>query len=241
MKKIFISFTVLSILFFTSCSNEEKLDVSVIAQSDQELHTLPDGSKVWLKKGTEIKHGKNIVSKNGERVVDIKGEAYFDIERDPDNPFVIKAGESELKTNDASLNVVSYDGENVNVSVQEGDATFNADGKSVKIKQGTAIAYNAKTKQIESKDGGSLNAFAWMTRKLVFKDTELQEIAKDLNKFYEVQTSIANEAIKQCNFTGTFEKAELNEVLEIMSISMNIEYDLDQAAKDLSFDGQGCD
>lgn len=240
MKKIIYSILFLTTIILSSCSSEHELNVKVVAQNDQELHTLPDGSKVWLKKGSELKHSEKLISEKGERIVDIKGEAYFDIERDPENPFVIKAGDSETRTKDASLNIISYDGEKVEVAIQEGDATFNADGKSVKVKQGTAIAYNSSTKKIESTEGNSLNAFAWLTRKLVFKDTELQEIAKDLNKFYEVRTKIANDAIKTCNFTGTFEKAELGEVLEIMSISMNIDYDLKKEEKDLLFDGEGC-
>lgn len=52
---------------------------------------LPDGSTVWLNKGSRLYFSDELKGKS--RVVRLEGEAYFDVAKDSGRPFVVNAGD----------------------------------------------------------------------------------------------------------------------------------------------------
>ena len=66
--------------------------------------SLPDGSEVWLKAGSELEyaHDFNIAG----RSVKLSGEAYFDVARDPDMPFYVNTPSMRIKVLGTIFNVV---------------------------------------------------------------------------------------------------------------------------------------
>jgi len=64
---------------------------------------LPDGSEVYLTKGSRLNYTENF---NKElREVSIKGEAFFTVTSNPDKPFIVHTGEAKIKVTGTSFNV----------------------------------------------------------------------------------------------------------------------------------------
>jgi ferric-dicitrate binding protein FerR (iron transport regulator) len=63
---------------------------TMIAATDANRNiTLPDGSTIWLRKGSTITYPETFGA-NSERIVELKGEAWFDVKHNAANPFRVK-------------------------------------------------------------------------------------------------------------------------------------------------------
>lgn len=236
-KNVQVFFLLTLMLMMFSCSENQDLSVTFKSNEDHKLYTLPDGSKVWLNKGSELAHGKKLNTQEGERLVKVKGEAYFDISRDPSNPFVVSTGSTQTKTDGAKMSVKTTDG-SVGVEVQEGSATFSSGSQKVNMKEGTNVEFDSKAGKVSKSEGNSLNAFAWLTKRMVFRDQYLKEIFKELGKYFKLQFEVSNPAILDCRFTGEFDEPKLEDVLNVLSTATNITYS--KSSTKVEIEGDGC-
>ncbi len=70
------------------------------------LLTLPDNSKVWINSGSRLVYDNKFGIDN--RNIRILGEAYFDVAKNPDLPFVVHAGEIDIRALGTAFNVKAY-------------------------------------------------------------------------------------------------------------------------------------
>ena len=80
------------------------------------LHSLPDGSRAFLRKGASLSYDNDFNS--GSRTVSLVGEAYFDVTRDEASPFVVLTPHTKVKVLGTSFNVRS--GDNTQVVLEKG-------------------------------------------------------------------------------------------------------------------------
>src|SRR5690349_3566179 len=82
-------------------------DFIVIRSGDvrQEVF-LPDGSNVWLNAKSELKYSSDF---SEERNISLTGEAFFDVAHNPEKPFEITAGETQVRVLGTSFNVRAYE------------------------------------------------------------------------------------------------------------------------------------
>src|SRR3989339_1647327 len=73
--------------------------------------TLPDGTVVWLNASTTLRFPVAFAGKT--RKVEVKGEAYFEVAKNEAMPFIVKAGNSEIKVLGTHFNVMAYADEQV--------------------------------------------------------------------------------------------------------------------------------
>jgi transmembrane sensor len=80
----------------------------IIAERGSKTRTiLPDGSTVWLNAGSVISYNPNF---NGPyRELTLQGEAYFDIIKMPGRPFIVHAGDINIRVLGTAFNVKSYE------------------------------------------------------------------------------------------------------------------------------------
>lgn len=210
------------------------------SNSQVEEFELPDGSVIKLDPNSSLTYHQNFGE--GNREVTLEGAAYFDVKRNEQLPFIIKAKNSQVEVLGTSFDVRAFKNEPVEVNVTSGKVGF----RSTKAK-GDAQVLSAGEKAILSIDGTKMlrtkvknqNYAGWWTRKLVFENTKLSEVAKDLEKTYWVKIDVS-EAIMNCPTTQIIENKTLNEVLEILEAtfpSMTITTDKENHIK---LDGIPC-
>jgi len=199
--------------------------------------TLPDGSVVWLNEKSKITYTSDF---NSERHIELSGEGFFEVTRNPDKPFVIRADKSEVKVLGTSFNVRAYEDENQDeVYVVTGKVSL-ADSKDQSIvllpgeegildKQKNILSRNAETNP---------NHIAWKSKQLIFKKTSLTEVAETLEKYFQISITVKNPDLQKCRFTSSFNNPTLEEVIEAISIALNL--NIVHQNKKYTFDGEGC-
>jgi transmembrane sensor len=70
----------------------------------------------------------------------------------------------------------------------------------------------------------SISETAWIYNKLSFEDKSFEELAKDMERWYNVKFTFRNKKIAQFHFTGSFINETIEQVLEALRFSVNFKY-----------------
>jgi len=197
---------------------------------------LPDGTVVWLNSNTNVEYDDGF--ETGARNMRLSGEAYFEVKPDHERPFRIHTGKVAVEVLGTSFNLRSYPSEtDIVLNVTTGLVKFGSKEK-VEVAGGNRATYNIPANAIRSLTPANPNATAWKTRRLVFEDALLGDVADDLARYFDKSVVIETPEALNCHFTGSFEKPELAEVLKVIGYTLNMEYDIREGGVVLS--GQNC-
>lgn len=201
--------------------------------------SLPDGSTVWLNGNSSLRYPKQFAANSRE--VQLEGEAFFEVVKDASKPFRISAGETITEVKGTSFNVDAAGQKEIIVSVVTGKVELREEDKPenrVLLTPNQTGRFNAVAHKVTSETTSDLNFMAWQTGILRFQNAELSTIAHDLEKFYGKKVIFRNEALKNCHLTSTFDHQSLEEVLEVLHLTLNLDF---SAENDTVYvDGTGC-
>ncbi|MFT4753418.1 MAG: transmembrane sensor [Salibacteraceae bacterium] len=209
--------------------------------------TLMDGSIITLNKSTRIEYAPSF-NKN-TREVNLQGEAFFDIERDTTKPFIIYLNQSMVKVLGTSFNIKSDpEDELVSVYVKSGVVLFEylsntADSSylSVELSAGDKVVYNTDTKKLEPQSTSSTTNqdLYWINQELIFEGVELRKVAHILEAVYKIEVVFSNETTKKCLLTVNFQNARIEEIMEIIAFTFELE--LDHQKNTYTLIGKSCE
>jgi ferric-dicitrate binding protein FerR (iron transport regulator) len=184
---------------------------------------LPDGTKVTLNGNSTFDYRKKLGQK--KREVHLDGEAYFEVARDETRPFIIESEETSVTVLGTKFNVNTHTkNESVEVVVNSGKVAFETHkgNHRVILEKGEKGNYSKTQKTIAKSANDDPNFLAWKTKKLIFDDKTLAYIVSTLNNVYHVNIKIENQETANCRMTATFNNQSLNEVLEVITLALDI-------------------
>lgn len=164
---------------------------------EQRAIELADGSRIVMNGATEI-----ILDKDRPRHVELAaGEALFDVKHDESDPFVVLAGKTRLLDVGTVFNVV-HDRQQLDVAVAEGAVVYQPGARQIRLDAGDALyRADAGTQPVLRKESPSVIG-GWQTGQLQYKDTPLDQVARDLGRNMGVDVRLNNGA-ERIRFTGT--------------------------------------
>jgi ferric-dicitrate binding protein FerR (iron transport regulator) len=185
---------------------------------------LPDGSSVWLNAYSSLSYSENFNEK--DRIVNLDGEGFFEVKRDAEKAFVVQTSQAQVKVLGTSFNVSSYQSKNlIEVFVATGVVSFflHEDNTSgLTLKPGETGILKKNNNVITRSPEDNLNALAWKEQKLNFRKTPVGTVLKNLETYFKINVRIKNQDIAKCRFTGSFDKPELDEIIEALSVSLDL-------------------
>lgn len=215
-----IALVVAAGLWMFSTNNNDGFTTVTTLYGETQRVALPDGSVVVLNENTSLSYSEDFLEQPG-RIVQLKGEAYFDVAPDKNHPFHIQTTNTSVKVLGTAFNLRAYPTETfTEVEVEEGKVNFIDSGS------GEELYLEANEKGICSEQGmklqkeTTLNAHSWRTQKLSFRDTPIENAISDLERYYKV--NIEHQG-SNCPFSGTFDNEKLEDVLEIIELTLKAE------------------
>lgn len=194
--------------------------------SDRSFTQLPDGSRIWLNKGTKIEYNQQFGIRN--RNVLLNGEAYFEVAKNKKLAFVVKTKSIDVTALGTSFNVNAYDdGNEVTTTLYTGKVNVQSTLTGYKtILNPFEVAVFSKTKdKITTYVFSGPDKPVWMEPEFRFDMLPLIDITKQLEHNYNVVFVYRNQKIKHLKFSGTFDRDEkLDEILRVIKINTNIDY-----------------
>jgi transmembrane sensor len=212
----------------TSLSDEKQQIVLADERTINEI-TLPDGTFVTLNSSSTLEYPRKFNS--DIREVTITGEGFFDVQPDPDKPFVINAGNMQVKVLGTSFNVRAYpEAESVEVVVETGlvqvtarNGEIQADHANLMLHPGEkAILYNLPG-TIEKSFNTNPNYIAWKTRNLIFNKTPLKEVVQYLEDIYHIDIHLEDNELQKLVLTAHFESKSHDFILNVIQLTFGLE------------------
>lgn len=198
--------------------------------------TLADGTKVSLNQGSTLSTPEKF---GDQREVILSGEAFFDVISNPDKPFIIKTQKTQIEVLGTSFNVNEEVDGNTLVSVAEGKVKFSSEGESILLNRGMTGIYNSKSGELSISESSNTGEYQfWRTRRLAFRGLALNDVVMTLNRTYKVQIELANEKVGNCQLSVIFEDEKIDDILEIISITLGLE--ITNLGTTIILDGEGC-
>jgi transmembrane sensor len=183
---------------------------------------LPDGSTGMLNSGSKLSYSSPF---NNNRQVRLEGEAWFEVNRDEDHPFEISTGNSTVKVLGTSFNLSAYPAENyVEVVLQTGKVEFMDDKGNEKVTMLPSERLVFQNGNISKSVTDPAKYNAWTEGKLIFRGDQMAEVARRIERWYNVKIDIADKELEKYSFRATFEDDKLEEVLRLLSMTSPIRY-----------------
>ena len=208
-------------------STREHIEDGLTAQSfstsigQTDTVSLADGSQVIMAPETRL----TVLAAYGqkERAVELSGEALFDVKHDAARPFSVRAGGALIQDLGTTFSVRSDVGRNVRVLVTEGSVRLQSAGSATE-----GIVLRAGEGGVLHEDGRaeaeatpvSAADLAWTERKLTFEATPLEEVGRELHRWYGIELRIADAQLRQRRLTTTFQGETRQQVLDIIALTV---------------------
>ncbi|HLP94856.1 MAG TPA: FecR domain-containing protein [Saprospiraceae bacterium] len=194
-------------------------DTIYIASADAQSFPLADGSRVWLRQGSSISLGSEFSNEN--RQVVLKGEGYFEVAHDPGHPFTV------LLDNGAQVKVlgtefdIKQEAHQTTVLVRSGKVRFspNKDTEGPVLTANQKAVFDHQAAKIQLQQLNSLNELSWQTGGLEFVNTPLEQVFKDLERFYDITLDMRNPEMRKCPHTAPLTSQPIEKVLESLALA----------------------
>ncbi len=183
---------------------------------------LPDGTKGMLNGGSSISYSLPFAS---NRQVKLEGEAWLVVSHDEDHPFKINTGTSSVKVLGTSFNLSAYPIENyVEVVLDQGSMEFHDDSSDTKVILLPSERLVFKNGNLSKSVTDPSKYTAWTEGKLVFRGDPMVEVARRIERWYNVKVELADKELEKYSFRATFQDDSLEEVLRFLSMTSPIRY-----------------
>jgi transmembrane sensor len=202
--------------------------ITIASGNDQKniLVSLPDGSRIFLNRNSELSYHANFGGRG--RNVSLTGEAFFEIAPDDSKPFIINAGDANVKVVGTSFNVITRNSEAaVEVFVKTGKVLLsnNTGSQSLALEPGYIGTVGEKASGRKINDNP--NYLSWNTGLLVYNGQKLNIVFSDLKRVYNMDIEVADPAILENTWTSPIDNQPQETIIRLICASFNLSYTMD--------------
>lgn len=181
---------------------------------------LSDGTQVTANANSQLIYPESFPS--SERRVQLKGEAYFDVAENPEKPFIIDMDGASVQVLGTSFNIRETDTE-IELTVRSGKVRFEALGETLDLTAGQRLLYTIGKGAGRLGKDEQLNALAWKSKQLVFKDTPMSDVVRYMENYYGVDIQMENAQLQDCRFNANYDDTSLDDALEVLTITYGVD------------------
>lgn len=217
---------------------EKELYSEHIGAGDEVLFTvLEDGSKVWLSPHSEIAFNKNFG--RNDRKIRLTGKAFFDVAHNPAVPLTVDARKVDVTVKGTAFNIDAFTPD-VEVTLLRGLVAVEDNRKSgspeillhpnqkVTLRDGKVISNDSiqSVRKTEVQRDSVPVETEWMNRALIFQKQRLCDIARLMERRYQVTIRIENVKLSEQRFTGVIVDESLRQMLDALRQSYPFVYEI---------------
>lgn len=243
----------------TTLANMDANEVSTKYGSKTKL-ILPDSTQVWLNAGSKLSYSNDYGQT--VREVKLVGEAYFEVTHHADKPFIIHTDKMDIKVLGTAFNVKCYPNEtSMETSLIRGSIEVtlkNRRSEKIMLKPNEKLVLNTIDTLLKKQpfnknnmvDGEQKTIVAiehitydeqtdavvessWVANKLMFRAESFEELAMQMERWYNVRIHFDNEPLKHIKLTGIFEKETINQALDYLQLTAHFKYKMQNDAIDI--------
>lgn len=189
---------------------------------------LPDGTKIWLNSDTRLRFPSSFTG--DRRVVHLDGEAYFEVAPDKRHPFIVSAEGMDIEVLGTKFNVKAYSSDlDIHTTLAEGAVrtTVLRNTSSIVLTPNQQCRYDKASGIMDKKEVDARTYIGWTQGKFIFDNETLEEIMKQLGRWYATETVYQSPEIKGYRFTGHVDRFDnISTILRMIEKTYNITFDI---------------
>lgn len=193
----------------------------LVDRSDKQQVNLPDGTRVWLRKNSELEYPAHF--EGAERHVSLSGEAYFEVAHDAGHPFVVDVQNGDkIRVLGTEFGVrLSTDQLRTDVFVRSGSVFFSPEmqPEGIVLTARQKASFDRDSPRLSVEKSATLNELAWQTGGLEFVSTPLEKVVSDLESHYKVKITLENPAMRTCPHTALHTTQPIEKVLQSLALT----------------------
>lgn len=200
--------------------------VSTLAETRSII--LPDQTEIMLNRYSSLTYPERFRGK--DRKVQLQGEAYFEVSKDAAHPFKVEAGAVMVQVLGTHFNIDAYPEDiQVKTTLLEGSVAVSLIEKAEErliLSPNESAVYNKDKKSLTlHSEKNATREIAWRNGTLLFKNTPLQEIVRELSNAFHTDIRIEGTDLQNYHMTATFSDGEtLEEILSLLCRNQKFEY-----------------
>lgn len=172
---------------------------------------LPDGSEVALNANSSLKYpGK---WNNSYREAWLKGEAFFKIKHTESTEkvplkFIVHTADMNVEVLGTQFNINSNGSNEDEVLLTSGKIKLSISGREDQpliMNPGELADYNSETKIVSVNKVDPENYIAWINHKYIFEKTSLEDVCRELHRYYGIAVTIEDVKMRKQLLSGTLE------------------------------------
>lgn len=202
--------------------------------------TLPDSSRVWLNAKSKISFDENFGIDN--RYLKLEGEAFFDVVKKK-VPFRVETPLYTVAVLGTAFNIKAYsDDDHVSTTLVRGlvnveyitplGATQIMQLKpNEKIIASRTDSENASARSYTFNHERGIDAeneTSWKDGWLSVRGESLYQLARKIERLYDVKINFENEELKTYRYTGRLRQLSLEQVLKALALTSPVEFTIDE-------------
>ena len=210
-----------------SRTTRNTLEYEVVAERGQKSSvTLPDGSRVWLNSASRITYTSGFNKDN--RDITLEGEAYFEVAKNRKIPFIVHASGMSVCAVGTEFNVRNYADENeVRTTLVEGCVVASAAGFSTSLNFAQEAVLDKTSGLMTSGDSADPDHLVpWRNNEILLDNDSLGTLARRLSRMYNMDVIFIDKEIREYSYTGLIRNNSLQNVLELISGSSPVDYEI---------------
>lgn len=177
---------------------------------------MPDGSRITLNTDSQLR----ISLTENERRIDLdRGEAFFEVAKDPNRPFVVRAGNRRIIAVGTQFSV-RREGDDVRVIVTEGTVRLEPAAASTTpalLPAGTIARAEADNVLVQQQPIPEIEQrLTWRSGILTFRDTPLADAVAEFNRYNTRKIVIEDPAIAALQVGGIFRSTNLDPFVHLL-------------------------
>jgi transmembrane sensor len=218
-------------LFVRISSNDNK--VSVIETQNslgiKSKITLSDGTVVYLNTGSRITYPSRFTG--NKRLVNLTGEAYFEVAKDKEHPFIVKTDSLSIQVMGTHFDVKAYnEDDEITATLAEGSISISGNClSSIVMKPDQQLVYMKKDGKFLIRMVDAKSYSTWKDGEFYFEKENFPDIARKLEREFNITINIKSDALRKEIFSGEIEKGKnINQILDIMKRHRHFNYKIER-------------
>lgn len=204
----------------------------ITARGQRAEVTLIDGTRVWLSTDTrlEVPQSYGAITRD----VTLNGEAYFVVQHDADRPFRVRAGGSVSEDLGTEFDVRAYPGDSEAVVIVASGRVALRPVESPSVRATATELTRGQMGRLDRSgdvrvvDGVDFaGALAWRQGHLAFEERPLRDVARELERWYDIDIALDDTALSSAPLTASFTNQSADEALAIVAGALGARYTRD--------------
>jgi len=188
---------------------------------------LRDGTVAWLNAGSKMTYLSSVFS--DKRHLQLEGEGYFEVVSDKKRPFIIETSLVDVEVLGTKFSVKDYgEDDEIEVILAEGSVHFKnkvVPESSLTLKPSQQAILHKSSGEITISEVPKSLASAWTSGAHFFNEFTFDQIARILEKSFDVAIIFRDESKKELTFYTDFRSDNtLDDILDILSSSRKFKY-----------------